>query len=168
MFFRSIITAAALAALTAVPVSAATAVTPNSGWVTFSFNDVGSSFAGEAFTFTLGSGGTLSVTDAFNDGDRFEIFDFGSSLGLTSVPTNGTFDISNDYDAALLDPRFSSAVFVLGAGSYSITGVTIDSPFGGGGAALRVDISDVPIPAAGLLLLTGLAGLAGLRRRKTT
>jgi hypothetical protein len=64
MFFRSILTAAALAALTAVPVSAATAVTPNSGWVTFTFDGVGSPFAGEAFTFTLGSGGTLSVTDA--------------------------------------------------------------------------------------------------------
>jgi hypothetical protein len=58
-------------------------------------------------------------------------------------------------------------VFLLGAGRHSITGITIDSPFGGGGAALRVDISDVPIPAAGLLLLTGLAGLAGMRRRKT-
>jgi len=167
MFFRSILTAAALTALTAVPVSAATAVTPGSGWVEFTSDDPGSSFSGEAFTFTLGSGGTLSVTDAFNAGDRFEIFDLGSSIGLTSVPGGGAVDVGSDYDAALIDPRLSSAVFLLGAGRHSITGITIDSPFGDGGAALRVDISDVPIPAAGLLLLTGLAGLAGLRRRKT-
>jgi hypothetical protein len=31
-------------------------------------------------------GAVLIVTDAFDAGDRFQIFDFGISLGLTSVP----------------------------------------------------------------------------------
>ncbi len=166
MYFRSAFVAAAMSAVMSLPALAATPVAPNSGWVTFSFGGVGSSFSGEPFTFTLTHGGKLTVTDAFNDGDRFEIFDFGSSLGLTSVPTATGVDIGNDYDLGAVDPRYSTGMWMLGAGSYSITGIMIDSPYGGGGGALRVD--QVPLPAAGLMLLTGLAGIAGLRRRKTT
>src|SRR6266481_5981830 len=32
-------------------------------------------------------GAILTVTDAFQAGDRFQVFDFGASIGLTSVPT---------------------------------------------------------------------------------
>src|SRR5262249_16193380 len=40
------------------------------------------------WTFLAPAGGAiLTVTDAFQAGDRFQIFDFGTSLGLTSVPS---------------------------------------------------------------------------------
>lgn len=35
------------------------------------------------WTFTLTGPGFLVVTDAFQVGDRFEVFNFGSSMGLT-------------------------------------------------------------------------------------
>lgn len=154
----------AIAGMLAASQAQATAVTVNSGWVAFSFGDVGSSFFGEPFTFTLTSPGVLKVTDAFLSGDRFEVFDFLASLGLTSAPGSTGDQIGSDYDAAVADARWSSAAFALGAGSYSITGEVLASPFGGGGAALRVD-DKVPEPASLLLLSLGLAGL-GLARRK--
>lgn len=142
----------------------ATAVAVNGGWVPFSFGGVGSSFSSEPFTFSLAGPGVLKVTDAFLSGDRFEVFDFLASLGLTSAPGSSGDAIGADYDGAFADSRWSSAAFALGAGSYSITGVAVDSPFGSGGAALRVD-ERVPEPASALLLSLGLLGL-GLARRK--
>src|SRR5689334_6520660 len=39
------------------------------------------------WTFTApATGATLTVVDAFDAGDRFEIFDFGASIGFTSAP----------------------------------------------------------------------------------
>ena len=163
MLFRSALAGAALAALTALPSAAATAVTPNSGWVVFNFGEVGSSFSNEPFTFTLTKAGALKVTDAFAIGDQFEIFDFGASMGLTSTPSDDGTNAGSDYDLAYGDARWSSGMWVLGPGSYSITGLAVLSPYGGGDGALMV--SQVPLPAAGLMLMVGLAGLAGLRRK---
>src|SRR5437879_4732610 len=40
-----------------------------------------------SWTFLAPAGGAiLTVVDAFLAGDRFQIFDFGVSLGLTSIP----------------------------------------------------------------------------------
>jgi hypothetical protein len=40
-------------------------------------------------------GAILIVTDAFQAGDRFQVFDFGSSIGLTSLPA-GNADCGDD------------------------------------------------------------------------
>jgi hypothetical protein len=169
MFSRSALLAVALTALTALP-SAAVTLVPNSGWLKFSFGDVGSSRSGEPYTFTLSNDSTLKVTDAYRTGDRFQIFNSGSSLGFTSLPIASAVDARDDYDLSYSDARWSSGTWVLGAGSYSITGLTTVSPFGGGDGALMVSsgVPGVPIPAAGLMLLTGLAGFAGLRRKRDT
>src|SRR5215813_8239350 len=42
------------------------------------------------WTFNAPSAGILlTVVDAFASGDRFQLFDFGASIGLTSVPAVG-------------------------------------------------------------------------------
>src|SRR5215467_4270887 len=93
-------------------------------------------------------GGELTVTDAFLAGDRFQIFDFGTSIGLTSVPF-GTADCGDDPVVCLATPGISEGSFLLGGGNHSLT--IIPTLSGGGGAAyLRVD----PVPEPSLWILT--------------
>ena len=67
-----------------------------------------SSFLGAApWTFAAPAGATLQVTDAFNSGDRFQIFDFGVSLGLTSAPANGV-NCGDDPAVCLATPGMRS------------------------------------------------------------
>jgi hypothetical protein len=154
-------------AFSATP-AAADPLTVDGSWHTFQFGGVGSSF-NTTYTFTLPGLGVLTVTDAFLSGDRFDVTDFGSSLGATSIPTSLDEQVNDDYDAAAADPRWSTGTYVLGPGSYSINGTVLVSPFGGGGAAMRVDtlrIQDQQVPEPALALLAGGALAAcGLRRR---
>lgn len=94
------------------------------------------------FTFTLpDGGGVLTVTDAFLNGDEFEVFDFGVSVGRTStVEIDGSCapDETNPDDCSE-DPASSSAAFALGAGDHEITVQAIASPFGSGVGFLRAD-----------------------------
>jgi hypothetical protein len=119
------------------------------------------------WTFLAPAGGsTLIVTDAFIAGDRFEIFDFGSSLGLTSVPV-GTADCGDDPVPCLADPNISKGSFALAAGNHSLTIVPVSSP-GGGGSAYFLVSGVQPVPEPGTILLFGLglgAVWAGRRRR---
>lgn len=159
--------ASAMVALGLSSVTAhATAITVDSGWVPFSFGAVGSGASGQPFTFSSAGTTTLTVTDAFLSGDRFEVFNFASSLGLTSAPTSSGVDIFSNPDGALLDPQWSSGSWVLGAGSYSITITTVASPFGGGGAYLRVD-SGGTVPDGSSTFVLALIGLvAALKARR--
>jgi hypothetical protein len=91
------------------------------------------------WTFTAPSGGAnLTVTDAFLRGDQFEIFDFGTSIGSTSIPaTSGA--CGDDPDPCLADPGVSHGVFPMAAGAHSITIKAKASPFGAGAAYFRID-----------------------------
>ena len=71
----------------------------DSGWQPFSFGGVGSSW-NNTFQFTLVGSGTLKVTDAFQSGDQFNVFNFGSSIGATSVPGSVGDQIFANYDGA--------------------------------------------------------------------
>jgi hypothetical protein len=92
----------------------------------------------------------IKVTDAFLSGDQFSVrvLDGGSVIATfdTSAPTSTGDSIGSDYDAAFDDDRWSSGfVEITTPGNYTVeVTVTLD-PFGGGGAAVRVD-DNAPLP----------------------
>ncbi len=92
------------------------------------------------WTFTAPSDGvTLTVTDAFQKGDTFEVLDMGVPIGNTSaVPVNPA-SCGSDPATCVTDPTVSHGVFNLGPGAHSLTIRMVTSPFGGGAAYFRVD-----------------------------
>jgi hypothetical protein len=150
---------------TASAPAGAVSIVPDSGWQNFTFADVGS-IGNPTFQFTLAQAGELKVTDAFQSGDRFEVYNFATLLGLTSVPGSSGDQIGSDADAAFIDPRWSSGIFSLAAGTYDISVETIVSPFGGGGAYLRVDTVAQSVPEPFTVIGTLIGGTAALRMKK--
>jgi hypothetical protein len=115
------------------------------------------------WTFTLSQAGVITVTDAFNRGEAFDVFDFGVLIG--STPFVPAFDFcSTDPVVCLADPTVSHGVFMLAPGPHSITIVARISTIGNGAAYFRVD--EVPEPTTLLLLATGLGGAIGVAGRK--
>jgi hypothetical protein len=118
------------------------------------------------FTFLALSPVRLDVTDDFLKGDRFEVFDFGSSIGMTSlVASGGGGEVGPE--AAFNDPTYSSGSFALGPGAHSITMVAVENPFGGGRGYLRA----MPVPephaiALGAIALVTLLFTGGRSRKR--
>src|SRR5262249_25725659 len=104
-------------------------------------------------------GALLTVTDAFTAGDRFDVLDFNVSLGLTSAPS-GSANCGDDPVPCLSTGGVSSRVYLLGAGSHSITIVPSLSPDGGGAGYLEVSAAAAtPEPGTWLLFASGLCAL---------
>jgi hypothetical protein len=119
------------------------------------------------WTFTSGAAGsTLRVTDAFIAGDRFEVFDFGVSIGLTSL--FGIGDCGDDPVPCFADPTMSQGTFALASGAHSITFAVAEGGFGAGYLLLEGDDAPpVPEPATLLLCATGVASVLHRRRRRS-
>ena len=179
---------AALAAAFTLPARAADApLAADNQWSTFSVDSalepslawIDDSGSPLSFDFIIGAGfeGTLTIVDAVFGGDTFKVTNFGKLLGGTSsVPLadiGSAVDHGYDFDAALADKSFSSAVFTLGAGSYHIGGFLdqsllidgqrLDATLG----AVRLSVAPIPEPSTYAILLAGLAAVSLVVRRRT-
>lgn len=113
------------------------------------------------WTFTVLETSFFTVTDVFGAGDVFEVFDFGTSLGVTSLPGQGNcFD---DPVPCLANPTISHRTFVVGAGNHQISITPAASPFGE--STGHFILTATPEPGTWLTLAAGLSAL-GLRRRR--
>lgn len=90
--------------------------------------------------WTFNGGSILTVTDAFDAGDQFEVFDNNVSIGMTSVPSGST-GCGSDPVPCFANPNISSGTFNLGGGAHSIT-MQLLTGFSGA-AYFRVDPAPV-------------------------
>ena len=188
----------AAAACAAAPAGATTVSLAADGqWVGFNVNDLDAVSHGVewidnentlspgfgsplSFSFTIGAGqsGLLRVVDAGFSGDTFSLFNHGASLGTTSAVPVTTFDSAVDrgldYTASFADrAHFSSATFVLGAGSYLITGALAQSllfdgsPLNSTAGGLSLTMAPVPEPGTLAAMLLGMTLVAGAVRRRS-
>jgi hypothetical protein len=122
------------------------------------------------FSISLAAPAYLTIVDGGFGGDSYSIFDNGNLIGLTSAGANTYPDsVVLDFDAALANSSYGYATFLLGAGSHVITGALLQSALADGFALNAsvggLKVTQVPLPATGLLLLFGSGALGALGRR---
>jgi hypothetical protein len=118
------------------------------------------------WTFFAAAPANLVVTDAFQSTDRFEVLDFGTPIGMTSVPAAVPLvDCGDDPEVCLATPGMSTGIFALAAGAHSLTIVPLETD--SGGVAYFQIPGAVPEPATLWLVTTGIAAAALRRRRRS-
>lgn len=184
MIKKSILATALLAAMCAN--AEAAPISADGAWHAFDVDDSVSSSGGLewidldnnalSFEFTLTGSAILRVVDGGVAGDRFRIFNnLSDVLGETSAAANTYPDsVDTDFDAAFANFDYSRGEFLLGAGTYQISGLLIQSALDDTGAEINatvggISLTAVPLPTAAWLYVTG-AGLIGLvsRSRKAS
>jgi hypothetical protein len=179
--FTGLLAAAAVTVLVSAP-ARADVIQPlvsGGGWSEFFFGDTVffpdfQTLGGDTidFTFDLTQSTFLRITDGFNDGDQFAV----TINGVTSDTSPTVFTGNNIFDnwtSVFTDPSigatYSHMTYLLGAGSYTVTGVAILSPFGSGSAAIELGGVDglpaVPEPTTWALMLVGFGGLGAMLRQ---
>lgn len=124
------------------------------------FNPVGGQGPSGAFAANVDATVFLTFDGATTTGyvDGNQAFSFAQS-GTGYLSTLSTFDLFDDDHAPGVEEASGSLDFLeVYSGVLSAAEVAAYTP--------PATVSPVPLPAGGLLLLTGLAGVAGLKRRK--
>jgi len=123
--------------------------------------------------WTFSGPAIVTLTDLFQRGDQFALFDNNALLGDTSVPVNDgavtcpTAGVGNDIRACLADPTYSHRVFDLGTGAHSLTIEVIQNALNSSGGAAVFQAAPVPEPNTYIPLLgLGLLGMAGVKMRR--
>jgi hypothetical protein len=124
------------------------------------------------WTYVSASPTTVTLTDAFQHGDTFELLDFGAVVGMTPfviADAVGSGPDPSDPAFTSLDPLYSHASFLLAPGAHSLTIAVIDSPYDSGAAYFKVDTvaPTIPEPGTVLLLGAGLVVVAAWRKRSS-
>ena len=90
---------------------------------------------------------------------------YGLNVTNTSTPANDGAFVGDCWSCAFFDPqqRWSTGEFILGPGSYIVSGSVIVSPFGSGAGA--IELGAVPEPATWAMMLAGFGGLGAVLRR---
>lgn len=165
---------------------------PTLPYAIFDFQDDGAGFGGLTLTqntmitatyvgseagatngATLALGG-FSFSNATSDvGDQVTFLNTGNYVDLFFSTNNlGGFDTINNDSGGATDDRLHMAFTDIRNAAGDVTSVYA---FFGDGAGdqdyddmvIRLDIAQVPVPAAGLLLLSGLVGFGALSRRRS-
>lgn len=184
----SLLATALLTSALSLP-AAATTVVPladDGAWLSFDVDELTSLSGGLewidldgedlAFSITVSQDSVLRVVDLGFQGDRFEVsISDGVTtqvLGTTSAVANPDVeftDIVLDPDTAWADSQYSKGSFLIGQGTWTVTGVLVQSAdFGGtplNATFGAVSLTAVPVPSAGLLML-GAGGFLGLFARR--
>jgi len=119
------------------------------------------------YTYDLGDTAMFRITDYFNPGDTYYVYDYGALI-LTTTFTAFATGFGDDAwaDAGWTDASFGSGEILLAAGFHEIT-VQGDG-IGGipAGFFARLDTQAVPEPGTIFMLGFALIGLAGMGHKK--
>jgi hypothetical protein len=149
------------------PSATAPAPTLNLGWNYDQVNAVATPSVDSPYTYDFTTPVTFRITDQFNPGDVYQVFDNGNLILTTAfngaqaplTPVGNTTG-----EAGWENGAYSHGEVVLPAG---LNVITVEGDGAGGIPAGFYDRIDGTVPdggATGLLLVAGVLGLAGFRR----
>lgn len=160
--------------------AAADSLTMDDQWHAFDIDELSSNsgglewidLSGNALSFSFAGPATLTVVDGGFAGDRFEIFDNGVLLGVTSAAVNSyPHSVGVDFDAAYDNLDYSRGIYRLEGGNHMITGQLLVSALDDGPTAINatvgaLQISPVPEADTYLMMLLGLGLVSFMARRR--